>query len=107
MGDGVSDAARVFIGIMFIAGAQVFTATQFVLEESIMERYSMAPIRVVGWEGIFGLSVTVLGMIILHLAIGRTDAGRYGYFDAREGLREVFEIRAIGISSLLTMISIG
>ena len=100
-------AVRTIIGVLLIAGAQIFTATQFVLEESIMERYAMEPIKVVGWEGVFGFVVTVIGMIILHLAVGRTDAGRHGYFDAREGLREITHYRSIAVSSVLIMISIG
>ncbi|TKA80634.1 hypothetical protein B0A55_01860 [Friedmanniomyces simplex] len=81
-------AAETVVGILMIAGAQIFTATQFVLEESIMEKYSMDPIQVVGWEG-------------------QTAAGRGGYFDAREGFYEVFHIRTIGVTSLMIMVSIG
>jgi hypothetical protein len=100
-------AVRTVVGVLLIAGAQIFTATQFVLEESIMEKYALEPLRVVGWEGLFGTSITLIAMIILHFTVGVTKDGKYGYFDAREGLREVFEYRAIGISSLLCMISIG
>lgn len=100
-------ARETLIGFVLIACAQIFTATQFVVEESIMERYSMDPIRVVGWEGVFGFLVTLLGMGILHALVGRTDAGRGGYFDAREGFYEVFHYRAIGLTSILIMISIG
>jgi hypothetical protein len=105
--DDSAVAVRVVVGVLLIAVAQIFTASQFVLEESIMRKYAMAPIKVVGWEGIFGLSVTIIGMIVLHLAVGRTDAGRYGYFDANEGLREFFGIRSIALSSIFIMISIG
>jgi drug/metabolite transporter (DMT)-like permease len=101
------EAVRAIIGVFLIAGAQIFTASQFVLEEYILEKYALEPLKVVGWEGLFGFSVTVLGMIIMHLAVGRTDAGQYGYFDLVEAWREVTEYRAIGISSLLIMISIG
>ncbi|KAF2757928.1 integral membrane protein-like protein [Pseudovirgaria hyperparasitica] len=100
-------AVMTIIGILCIAGAQIFTASQFVLEESIMEKYEMEPLKVVGWEGIFGFLVTGIVMGILHAVVGQTDAGRYGYFDAREGFREFFEIRSIAISSILIMISIG
>ncbi|KAF2721280.1 hypothetical protein K431DRAFT_247665 [Polychaeton citri CBS 116435] len=100
-------AAETVLGVFLIAVAQVFTATQFVAEESIMEKYSMDPIQVVGWEGVFGFVVTFVGMWILHAAIGSTPEGKYGYFDAREGLYEVFNNPAVGISSLLIMISIG
>lgn len=101
------EAVRTILGILLIAGAQIFTASQFVLEESIMERYSLEPLRVVGWEGIFGFSITLLGMIVLHHAIGRTETGKYGYFDMVEGWREITHYPAIGWSSLAIMISIG
>jgi hypothetical protein len=101
------EALRAIIGVFLIAGAQIFTASQFVLEEYILEKYALEPLKVVGWEGLFGFSVTVLGMVIMHLAVGRTDAGQYGYFDLVEAWREITEYRAIGISSILIMISIG
>jgi hypothetical protein len=100
-------ALRTVVGVLLIAAAQMFTATQFVLEESIMEKYSLEPLKAVGWEGLWGFVVTVICMIVLHLAVGRTEAGKYGYFDAAEGLREVWENKTIMISSVLIMISIG
>jgi drug/metabolite transporter (DMT)-like permease len=101
------EALRAIIGVFLIAGAQIFTASQFVLEEYILEKFALEPLRVVGWEGLFGFSVTVLGMIILHLSVGRTDAGRYGYFDLVEAWREITHFKGIGVSSILIMISIG
>ncbi|KAL8688428.1 MAG: hypothetical protein Q9218_005657 [Villophora microphyllina] len=102
-----SGALQTVLGVLMIAGAQVFTATQFVLEEWILEQYALEPLKVVGWEGTFGFLVTLVGMIILHLAVGRTDAGRNGYFDMREGWREITHYRAIAVTSVLIMISIG
>ncbi|KAL6704081.1 hypothetical protein ACN47E_008744 [Coniothyrium glycines] len=96
-----TQAAMTIIGVLLIAGAQIFTATQFVLEERIMEKYAMEPIKVVGWEGVFGFSVTLIGMIILHFAIGT------GYFNATEGLYQMTHFRSIAVSSVLIMISIG
>ncbi|KAF1985235.1 hypothetical protein K402DRAFT_394930 [Aulographum hederae CBS 113979] len=100
-------AVKTIVGVLLIAAAQIFTATQFVLEESIMEKYSMEPLQVVGWEGLWGFLVTVLGMVILHFSYGITPKGRYGYFDAKEGLREVGHYQSIAVSSVLIMISIG
>lgn len=100
-------AAETVLGVLMIAGAQIGTATQFVLEESIMEKYSMDPIQVVGWEGLFGFLVTLIGMGVLHAAVGQAPAGQGGYFDAREGFYQVFHNRAIAVSSVLIMISIG
>ena len=102
-----SEALYTVIGVLMIAAAQIFTATQFVLEEWILEQYALEPLKVVGWEGVFGFIVTVLGMIILHFAIGRTEKGRNGYFDAKEGWREITHYKAIAVSSILIMISIG
>lgn len=99
--------AETILGVTMIAGAQIFTASQFVLEESIMECYSMDPIQVVGWEGIFGFLATLLGTGILHLAIGRTPGGQGGYFDARSGFHQMFTNRTIAVTSLMIMVSIG
>jgi hypothetical protein len=93
--------------VLLIAAAQIFTASQFVLEEWILENYAMEPLQVVGWEGIFGFSVTVIASIILYLGVGRTEAGRYGYFDAKEGWHQVLTHRAVAVSSIMIMISIG
>jgi Nucleotide-sugar transporter len=98
---------RTIVGIFLIAGAQIFTATQFVLEEWILENYALEPLKVVAWEGLFGFTVTVIGQIILHYTVGVSNSGRNGYFDAEEGYREIFSNRAIGLSSLAIMVSIG
>ncbi|KAI9737465.1 MAG: hypothetical protein M1834_009620 [Cirrosporium novae-zelandiae] len=100
-------AVKIVIGVLLIAGAQIFTATQFVLEEWILESYALQPLKVVSWEGTFGLLVTIIGMVILHFTVGVTPSGRYGYFDASEGLHEITHIRSIAISSIFIMISIG
>lgn len=101
------DTLRTIIGICLIAGAQIFTAFQFVLEEFILENYALEPLKVVGWEGIFGFTLTATAMVIMYFAVGRTEAGRYGYWDAKEGWRQLTQYRPIGVSSVLIMISIG
>ncbi|KAL4871724.1 hypothetical protein BDV12DRAFT_163644 [Aspergillus spectabilis] len=101
------EAVRAIVGVLLIAAAQIFTASQFVLEEWILENYAMEPLQVVGWEGIFGFIVTVIASIILYLGVGRTEAGQYGYFDAKEGWRQVLSHRAVLTSSFMIMISIG
>lgn len=102
-----AEALLAILGVLMIAGAQIFTATQFVLEEWLLERSTIDPIRVVGWEGLFGFTVTLLGMIVLHFAIGRTDGGRYGPFDMLEGWRQWTGNPKVLVSSVLIMFSIG
>jgi drug/metabolite transporter (DMT)-like permease len=101
------DTLRSIIGVLLIAGAQIFTAFQFVAEEFILENYALEPLKVVGWEGIFGFSVTTIAMVIMYFAVGRTSTGRYGYWDLVEGWREITTYKPIGVSSILIMISIG
>lgn len=101
------EALQTILGVLMIAGAQIFTATQFVSEEWILEQYAVEPLKMVAWEGIYGFLVTIIGMVILHLTIGRTEAGRYGYFDAVEAWREITQYKAVAISSILIMFSIG
>ncbi|KAI9794836.1 MAG: hypothetical protein M1816_002964 [Peltula sp. TS41687] len=101
------ELVRAVIGILLIALAQIFVAGQFVLEEWILENYALEPIKVVAWEGTFGFLFSMLGMIILHLAIGRTESGRYGYFDAKEGWRQYTHNRIVGITAVLTMFTIA
>jgi drug/metabolite transporter (DMT)-like permease len=102
-----SAVIRTVIGIFLIAFAQIFTATQFCVEEWILENYALEPLKVVSWEGIFGFLVTILGQVILHFTVGTSSKGKYGYFDAEEGYRQVLHNRAIAFSSILIMISIG
>lgn len=101
-----ADTVRIVIGVLLIAGAQIFTATQFVLEEWVLERATIEPLRVVAWEGLFGFVTTMLGMVVLHLAVGRTEAGRYGFFDMVEGWRQMTQNPQVAVSSILIMISI-
>lgn len=103
----LSGTAKAVIGVLLIAGAQIFTATQFVLEEWMLENSPIEAITVVGWEGIFGFTVTLLAMVVLHFAVGRTAAGQYGYFDMVEGWRQMTAHKEIWLSSILIMISIG
>lgn len=106
-GDPGAEALRAAIGVLLIAGAQIFTATQFVLEEYLLERSSIEPLEVVGWEGLFGLAVTLVIMLILHVTVGMTEEGRYGMFDIAEGWRQMTASSEIWVSSLLIMVSIG
>ncbi|KAL1897170.1 hypothetical protein Cpir12675_002491 [Ceratocystis pirilliformis] len=102
-----NSAALTIVGVLLIAGAQIFTATQFVLEEWILSNSSIDPITVVGWEGLFGFLVTLMGMLVMHFLRGRTDDGRNGIFDIVEGWRQMTSSRELITSSILIMISIG
>lgn len=98
---------RTITGILLIAFAQVFTATQFCLEEWILKNYALEPIYLIGWEGVFGFLVTVVAQIILHYTIGTSVKGQGGYFDANTGYKHVLNNRTIMITSVLIMVNIN
>ncbi|KAJ3089720.1 hypothetical protein HK102_005686 [Quaeritorhiza haematococci] len=78
-----------FVGVLLVVLAQTFTAAQFVIEEKIMCKYDVAPIKAVGLEGLFGLITTGLGLPILYYTFGiRGPKGNF--FDVPEGFRQVF-----------------
>lgn len=104
---GLSPALSTVVGVLLIAFAQIFTATQFVVEEWVLEKYALEPLKVVGWEGLFGFLVTVAGIAVLHFTIGATPEGKYGYFNAVEGWREMTSYPKVALSSFAIMVSIG
>ena len=56
-----------------------------------MEHYQVEPLVAVGSEGIAGLIlIFAVVMPLGHLLIGRTEAGRGGFFDAPNAFRELF-----------------
>ncbi|KAJ2743082.1 hypothetical protein GGI20_004020 [Coemansia sp. BCRC 34301] len=100
-----SDAWKAVLGVVLVLGAQVFTATQFVVEEKIIRHYHLTPLRAVGLEGSFGALTVMAAIPVLHLTIGRSHPG--GYFDAPEGLRQIIQNPAVWQTSIYIMLSIA
>ncbi|PLW40531.1 hypothetical protein PCASD_08849 [Puccinia coronata f. sp. avenae] len=99
--------AKVVLGLFLIFFAQLFTASQFVIEEKIMSKYEVPPLEAVGLEGVFGLMTTLAAIPVLHMFIGSREGGRGGYFDARTGVEEVLGNARIMWSSLAIAVSIA
>jgi drug/metabolite transporter (DMT)-like permease len=74
-----------FLGVVFVLGAQILTATQFVVEEKIMARYHVKPLRAVGLEGSFGLLSVLAGMPVLYAIFGNTRP----FFDFPRGWHQI------------------
>lgn len=106
-GEGGNAAIRTIFGMLLVFLAQMFTATQFVLEESLMHSSSIGPLQMVGFEGAFGLLLTLVLQALLHLVYGSTTSGRGGYFDMRQGWEDITSQRSIWGSSLVIMVCIG
>ena len=100
-------ALRTAIGVCIISIAQIFAAAQFVLEESIMSRYSIAPLELVGYEGVSGLVVTLSAQVIAHITYGSIRDGRESVFDMRVGWHQISHNPRIYTASILMMVATG
>ncbi|ORZ00709.1 hypothetical protein BCR43DRAFT_485667 [Syncephalastrum racemosum] len=90
-GEGATFDAESLLGVALVLGAQLFTATQFVVEEKIMSHYKVTPLKAVGLEGTFGLVSVLVGMPILHVLFSRQNI----YFDVVKGFHDFFDNPAI------------
>lgn len=100
-------ARNAIIGMLMITGAQSLTATQFVIEEWILSRYAIEPLRVAGLEGIFGTFMTTIGILVAYFSYGKTPAGFNGTFDVQSGLSSILGNTQIWPAFLLFAVSIA
>lgn len=70
------DHNSVPLGIMFTVLSQFFAACQMVLEEKFVKSYGAPPEKVVGSEGIWGILIMII-LLIVFFYIPGTDAGSY------------------------------
>ncbi|KAK9455496.1 hypothetical protein V1511DRAFT_521244 [Dipodascopsis uninucleata] len=105
--DSPTTVLHVSFGVFLIALAQMFAAGQFVYEEYLLSKYHMDSMRVVGWEGIFGLALTAVIMLVSFITVGHTENGRGGYFDIPSGFSQMFRNKSVFSSSIFIMLSIG
>ncbi|KAG0705045.1 hypothetical protein DFH29DRAFT_908548 [Suillus ampliporus] len=101
---GEPEVTRVLVGVFFILFAQVFTATQFVVEEKIMARYSVAPLVAVGYEGLFGALTIILCMPILAMP---SIASSSPFFDLPRGWYQLVNTPSVFRSGIAIAISIS
>ena len=94
-------------GVCLILFAQVFIATQFVIEERILGHHHVEPLAAVGCEGLWGSMTTLFALPFLHFFIGRTEQGQGGYFDAPVGFHQIMDNPRVWGSSIAIMISIA
>jgi len=58
------ESDNVVLGFCLVIFAQIFSATQFILEENFMKRYDCPPLKAVGWEGVWGSIFYIIFLII-------------------------------------------
>ncbi|GJE86894.1 DMT family transporter [Phanerochaete sordida] len=101
------EVTKVLLGVFFILFAQVFTATQFVVEEKIMSRYSVAPLVAVGYEGLFGALSIVILMPLLPVLRPSLPPSAQPFFDLTRGLHQMLDTPTVLWSGVAIAISIS
>ncbi|TDL27557.1 hypothetical protein BD410DRAFT_782666 [Rickenella mellea] len=96
------EATKVLVGVFFILFAQIFTASQFVIEEKIMSRYSVAPLVAVGYEGLFGAVSIVVAMPLLARFKDQSP-----FFDLPRGWHQMVDTPTVLWSGIAIAISIS
>ena len=54
------DDQNTIVGILLMAGSILTQGSQFVIEEKLLGDYYLSPLRIVGWEGIWGMLLFVI-----------------------------------------------
>ncbi|KAI0315853.1 hypothetical protein OF83DRAFT_319071 [Amylostereum chailletii] len=101
------EATKVLVGIFFILFAQIFTATQFVVEEKILSRYTVAPLLAVGYEGLFGVLSILLLLPLLPLIHLPPSSPAAAWIDLPRGLTQLTHNPTVLWSGVLVAISIS
>ncbi|ORX46502.1 hypothetical protein DM01DRAFT_1368500 [Hesseltinella vesiculosa] len=91
------------VGVVFVLGAQVFTATQFVFEEKILSKYSVTPLKAVGLEGTFGFVSVLASLPLMHIFL-RHQSSR---FDMYQGFHEFFDNPGVWQTGIAISLSIS
>ncbi|KAF8061541.1 hypothetical protein FPV67DRAFT_1509350 [Lyophyllum atratum] len=98
------EMTKVLVGVFFVLFAQVFTATQFVVEEKIMSRYSVAPLVAVGYEGLFGtISILLLIPILAIPSVSKMTP----FFDLPRGWHQMVDNAPVLYSGIAIAFSIA
>lgn len=97
------EPAKVALGVILILIAQIFTASQYVVEEKIMSHYTIEPLAAVTLEGMFGGLTTLAAMPVLQALFKSKSA----YFDIPRGWHQITNTPAVMWAAFAIALSIG
>jgi drug/metabolite transporter (DMT)-like permease len=93
-----NNEGNTFVGVLLIVSAQIFSASQYVIEEVILIKYNVEPLLAVGIEGIFGLIIMTIIAIIFQMTY---------YINTLDGLRQLVSYPMLYGPSIGIVISIS
>lgn len=103
--DEAIKTAKAFLGIFLVLFAQIFTAAQFVIEEKFLSGFHCAPLRAVGYEGLFGTISILVAMPILHFTYGVANPG--SFFDLTTGWEQIKSNPHVWVPAIIMLFSIS
>ncbi|AMD19082.1 HBR181Cp [Eremothecium sinecaudum] len=96
---------KLVLGISFVLVAQVFLATQLVLEEYFVSRQPIMPMELVGYEGVFGTMITSAMFMFGTLTFARENTA--SPFNFPMSYNDLKTSRALIYTSIVVMISVA
>jgi drug/metabolite transporter (DMT)-like permease len=102
-----TEAAKIVIGVFFILFAQIFTATQFVVEEKILGQYNIPPLLAVGYEGLFGTISVLLLLPLLPLIKLPPSSPAAAWIDLVRGWHQLVDTPSVLYSGVVIACSIA
>ncbi|WPK26374.1 hypothetical protein PUMCH_003727 [Australozyma saopauloensis] len=104
------DPRAVAFGITLVLCAVALQAVQFVVEERILSRSSLTPLKLVYTEGFFGAVILVVSLVILNYVFQATQSPasfKDSPFNLGQSLRETFLLNTVLVTSALIMVCIS
>ena len=69
------------LGIFLLLGSQLFIGANYVLEEKIFEKYSIHPMKLIGYEGLWASIMCIILLVVLQFIDCSGSLCQNGHFD--------------------------
>lgn len=108
-GDEDSGTFEIILGISLIVVAQLFSGGHFVTEEKLFHNYYLHPLKLIGWEGAWGVMIYLIVLVVFQfITCHNKDICPHGRLeDTPAALREWGQNSGLWISTIFYIISVA
>ncbi|KAL0075145.1 hypothetical protein F4703DRAFT_1889905 [Phycomyces blakesleeanus] len=89
-----------WLGPLLLLGSQIFVTIQYVLEEYLMKKYQLDPIRAMGTEAVFGGLLVALGVLLASLLVHDPESTVGQILDIKAGYADLIQHPALWQSAI-------